>query len=72
MTTFPAPGMEWRVLTLDNATDLAAFEPLIRNFQRIAPDVTIRFRIAPFGDLTHRVALKLVGEIGFANPLAGR
>lgn len=42
--TFPAPGTERDVLTLDAATDLAAFEPLIRDFQRIAPDVTIRYR----------------------------
>lgn len=41
---FPAPGPERQVLTLDTATDLAAFEPLIRDFQRIAPDVTIRYR----------------------------
>ena len=44
LTTFPAPGTERQVLTLDTATDLAAFEPLIRDFQRIAPDVTIRYR----------------------------
>lgn len=41
---FPAPGPERAVLTLDTATDLAAFEPLIRDFQRLAPDVTIRYR----------------------------
>jgi iron(III) transport system substrate-binding protein len=44
VTTFPATGTERQVLTLDTATDLAAIEPLIRDFQRIAPDVTIRYR----------------------------
>jgi iron(III) transport system substrate-binding protein len=44
LTIFPAPASERQVLTLDTATDLAAFEPLIRDFQRIAPDVTIRYR----------------------------
>lgn len=44
VTTFPAPGTERQVLIIDTATDLAAFEPLIRDFQRIAPDVTIRYR----------------------------
>lgn len=44
LTTFPAPGQERQVLTLETATDLAAFEPLIRDFQRIAPDVTVRYR----------------------------
>lgn len=44
ITSFPAPGSERQVLTIDTATDLAAFEPLIRDFQRIAPDVTIRYR----------------------------
>lgn len=43
-TLFPAPGTERQVLTLDTATDLAAFAPLIRDFQRLAPDVTIRYR----------------------------
>ncbi len=42
--TFPAPGIQREVLTLDTATDLTAFEPLIRDFQRIAPDVTIQYR----------------------------
>ena len=41
---FRAPETERGVLTLDTATDLAAFEPLIRDFQRIAPNVTIRYR----------------------------
>lgn len=41
---FTAPGPERHVLTIDTATDLAAFEPLIRDFQSIAPDVTIRYR----------------------------
>jgi iron(III) transport system substrate-binding protein len=44
VTMFPAPSPERHQLTLDTATDLAAFEPLIRDFQRIAPDVTIRYR----------------------------
>ncbi len=41
---FPAPATERQVLRLDTATDLVAFEPLIRDFQRIAPDVTIHYR----------------------------
>lgn len=44
VTTFPAPGPERQVLTLDTATDLAAFRPLIQDFQRIAPEVTVRYR----------------------------
>lgn len=43
-TLFPAPANERHVLTLDTATDVAAFEPLIRDFQQIAPDITIRYR----------------------------
>lgn len=42
-TTFPAPGGEKHVLTLHTATDLEAFEPVLRDFQRLAPDVSIRY-----------------------------
>jgi iron(III) transport system substrate-binding protein len=42
-TVFPAPAGERHTLILHGATDLEAFEPLLRGFQRIAPDVTIRY-----------------------------
>ncbi len=42
-TVFPAPGGERQVLRLYTATDLEAFEPLIHGFQKIAPEVTIRY-----------------------------
>lgn len=42
-TVFPAPAGERHNLILHGATDLEAFEPLLRGFQRIAPDVTIRY-----------------------------
>ncbi|MBN8533358.1 MAG: ABC transporter substrate-binding protein [Rhizobiales bacterium] len=42
-TVFPAPAGERHILILHGATDLEAFEPLLRGFQRIAPDVTIRY-----------------------------
>jgi iron(III) transport system substrate-binding protein len=42
-TVFPAPAGERQVLILRGATDLEVFEPLLRGFQRSAPDVTIRY-----------------------------
>lgn len=42
-TVFPAPAGERQVLRLHTATDLEVFEPLVHGFQKIAPDVTIRY-----------------------------
>ena len=40
---FPAPGGQQTVLSVHGATDLSAMEPLIRDFQAIAPNVTIEY-----------------------------
>ncbi len=42
-TIFPAPGGPQTVLSVHGATDLPAMEPLIRDFQAIAPNVTIEY-----------------------------
>ncbi|MCA1998716.1 MAG: ABC transporter substrate-binding protein [Hyphomicrobiales bacterium] len=55
VTIFAAPGTERHVLTLDTATDLAAFQPLILAFQREEPDVTIRYREMVTNTLFERV-----------------
>lgn len=39
---FPAPGGERHRLTIRAATDIAAMEPLIIDFQRLRPDVAVR------------------------------
>lgn len=62
LTTFPAPGPERHVLTLETATDLTAFEPLVRDFQRIAPDVTIRYREFVTNALFERVRGECLAE----------
>ena len=40
---FPAPGGQEIVLSVHGATDLSAMEPLIRDFQATAPNVTIEY-----------------------------
>jgi iron(III) transport system substrate-binding protein len=40
---FPAPGEQQTVLSVHGATDLSAVEPLIRDFQTLAPNVTIEY-----------------------------
>ncbi len=40
---FPAPGGQQTVLSVHGATDLSAMEPLIRDFQTLAPNVTIEY-----------------------------
>src|SRR3712207_4715062 len=43
MIVFPAPGGQQTVLSVHGATDLSAVEPLIRDFQTLAPNVTIEY-----------------------------
>lgn len=50
-TYFAAPEGEKHVLTLHTATDLDAFEPVLRDFQRLAPDVSIRYTEAVTNEL---------------------
>lgn len=40
-TAYPAPGGSRETLRMDDATDLEAMEPLIRDFQAAEPGVTI-------------------------------
>jgi iron(III) transport system substrate-binding protein len=40
---FPAPASEKARITIDAATDLIALEPMIRDFQTVAPDVAIQY-----------------------------
>src|SRR6185295_8960586 len=42
-TRFAAPGGEETVLSIHAAADLSAMQPLIRDFQSIAPNVTIDY-----------------------------
>jgi iron(III) transport system substrate-binding protein len=42
-THFPAPGPETARLSIHGAADLAAMEPLIRDFQALAPDIAIDY-----------------------------
>ena len=42
-SVFPAPGGQQTVLSVHGATDLSAMEPLIRDFQVLAPNVTIEY-----------------------------
>ena len=42
-TVFSAPGGQETTLSIHGATDLAAIEPLIRDFQTIAPGMTIEY-----------------------------
>ncbi|SEA81049.1 iron(III) transport system substrate-binding protein [Pelagibacterium halotolerans] len=41
--SFPAPGGETEVLAIEASADLSAMEPLIRDFQTLDPNVTVRF-----------------------------
>lgn len=50
-TFFPAPAQQARVLNLTAATDLEAMAPLIRGFQKTAPDVAVDFRDMVTNDL---------------------
>lgn len=40
---FPAPGGEVERLTIEASADLAAMEPLIRDFQQVEPNITILY-----------------------------
>ncbi|KAF1022881.1 MAG: hypothetical protein GAK30_00820 [Paracidovorax wautersii] len=43
VTVFPAPAGERQVLTIDSTTDTDLFAPVIRDFQRRHPAVTVRY-----------------------------
>jgi len=42
-TFFPAPGQEAARLSIHAAADLSAMEPLVRDFQAMAPDIAIEY-----------------------------
>jgi len=42
-TLFPAPASEKARILIEAATDLVALEPMVRDFQLVAPDVTIEY-----------------------------
>lgn len=48
---FPAPQGERAVLSIGAATDLVALEPLVRDFQALAPEVTVAVREYVTNDL---------------------
>lgn len=47
----PAPGTEHEVIRIRAATDLAAMEPLIRDFQNLRPDVAVEYHEGQTVDL---------------------
>jgi two-component system sensor histidine kinase TctE len=53
---YPAPAGERQVLLIDAATDQTLMEPLILDFQRIAPTVTVAYSDYPTRDLYERTA----------------
>lgn len=40
---YPAPSQQRDFLTIYSTTDIAAFEPVIRDFQTVRPDITINY-----------------------------
>jgi len=55
-TVFPAPGGQQTILSVHGATDLAAMEPLIRDFQGLSPTVTVEYNEYLTNDLFNRAA----------------
>lgn len=55
---FPAPAPEKTRILIDAATDLVAVEPMIRDFQTLAPDVTIEYVEYVSNDLFSRAAAR--------------
>ena len=53
---YPAPAGEQQVLLIDAATDRALMEPLILDFQKIAPSVTVAYTDFQTRDLYERTA----------------
>src|SRR3712207_9149047 len=53
---FPAPGGQETVLSVHGATDLSAMEPLIQDFQTLAPNVTIEYSEYVTSDLFDRAS----------------
>ena len=63
-TVFPAPGGQQTALSVHGATDLSAMEPLIRDFQVIAPNVTIEYSEYVTTDLFNRASTECNAEKG--------
>jgi len=53
---YPAPAVEQQVLLIDAATDRSLMEPLILDFQKIAPGVTVIYSDFSTRDLYERTA----------------
>ncbi len=51
LLTYPAPGDERERLRIHSATDRQAIEPLVIDFQRIHPDVTVEYQDMDTADL---------------------
>ncbi|MFC5358704.1 extracellular solute-binding protein [Azospirillum himalayense] len=51
LITYPAPGGERERLRIHSATDRQAIEPLVLDFQRLHPDVTIDYKDMDTADL---------------------
>lgn len=51
LLTYPAPGGERERLRIHSATDRQAIEPLVLDFQRIHPDVTVEYQDMDTADL---------------------
>lgn len=60
---YPAPGNSTERLRIDAATDRPAIEPLIRDFQRMNPTVTVEYREMNTGELYDSVTKRGVGDV---------
>ena len=66
-TRFPAVQHEEVVLSVHAATDLAAMEPLIRDFQALSPEVTVEYTEYLTNELFARATAACEGEDEFAD-----
>ena len=64
---FRAPAGERTLLSIHAATDLSAMEPLIRDFQSTAPDVTVEYTDYVTTDLFTRAQGACGAKQGFAD-----
>jgi iron(III) transport system substrate-binding protein len=63
-TVFPARGGQQTSVSIHGATDLAAMEPLIRDFQELSPTVTVEYNEYLTNDLFNQAATECDAKQG--------